>query len=323
MVKNLFIITLLYLYGICAFAQNVMNDVDSSTESANISTSSTNDIVTEKIHRISNSKRIFVITNSNNYIARGDYVTFLLNGKAVARGLTAKTDESFGAIKMLKIYSLTRWNRLQENLEIQIIKGDDSFLRNKKADPSEKQQSKITNEDDLYNDTMLESDSVSNESNKKVIKNDNLLTFGYATVNGVDNNGDVASYGLLSGAWAYQLHENVFAELGLGQTIINDFPSPGLDSKLMNLVAKIKYTFNTPLFTVTMPYVGYQSLTASYSADGSAEPATLAEEEELIGKLEKSGIVFGVTVLRKLVPGWYIRGDLGTDQIAAGLTLEF
>jgi hypothetical protein len=170
---------------------------------------------------------------------------------------------------------------------------------------------------------MLESDSVSNESNKKVIKNDNLLTFGYGWVNGVDNNGDVASYGLMSGAWAYQLHENVFAELGLGQTIINDFPSAGLDSKLINFVAKIKYSFNTPFFTVTMPYVGYQSLTASYSADGSADASVLAEEQELIGKLEKSGVIFGVSVLRKLVPGWYIRGDLGTDHVAAGLTLEF
>jgi hypothetical protein len=322
-VKSLLIITLLFLYAICVNAQNVMNEVDSSSEGTNIPTNYSSDIVTEKIHRISNSKRIFVITNTNNYIARGDYVTFLLNGKAVARGLTAKTDESFGAIKMLKIYSLTRWNRLQENLEVQIIKGDDSYLRNKNTDSSEKQQSRITNEDDLYNDTMLESDSVSNESNKKVIKNDNLLTFGYASVNGVDNNGDVASYGLLSGAWAYQLHENVFAEIGLGQTIINDFPSAGLDSKLMNLLVKIKYSFNTPLFTVTMPYAGYQSLTASYSADSSADAAILAEEQELISKLEKSGIVFGVTILRKLVPGWYIRGDLGTDQIAAGLSLEF
>jgi hypothetical protein len=225
---------------------------------------------------------------------------------------------------MLKIYSLTRWNRLEENIEIQIIKGDDSYLRNKKSDPGEKSESKISTEDDLYNDTMLESDSVGNESNKKVVKNDNLVTFGYEWINGVDNLGDVASYGLMCGSWAYQLHENVFGEISFGQTIINDFPSSGLDSKLINITTKIKYAFNTPFFTLTMPYLGYQSISASYNADTSADATVIQEEEDLIALIEKNGgIIFGLTVLRKLVPGWYIRGDVGTDHVVAGLTLEF
>jgi len=322
-VKYILTNILLICFSISLHAQNVINDVDSSNSDVSLSNNVSSDIITEKIFKISNSKRIFVITNSNSYIARGDYVTFLTNGKPVARGLTAKTDASYCAIKMLKIYSLTRWNRLAENIDVQIIKGDDSFLRNKPSDNTPDKFSKIASEDDLYNDTVLEADVVNNESSKKVIKNDNLLSFGYGWINGVDNTGQAASFGMLNGAWAYQLHENVFGELNLARTIINDFPSEELDTELTSIIARIKYAFNTPLFTLTMPYLGYQSVTANYNADGGASAETLNQETELIDDIQKNGIVFGVSILRKLVPGWYIKGDIGNDQVAVGLTLEF
>ena len=38
---------------------------------------------------------------------------------------------------------------------------------------------------------------------------------------------------------------------------------------------------------------------------------------------EQSGLIFGVTLLRRLVPGWFLSIDLGTDSTNVGVAIEF
>jgi hypothetical protein len=76
-----------------------------------------------------------------------------------------------------------------------------------------------------------------------------------------------------------------------------------------------------------MPYVGYQIININSPGagveDGESTPEELDQELRLVDDLKKSSVIFGVTVLKRIVPGWFIRADLGTDILNAGLTLEF
>jgi hypothetical protein len=39
--------------------------------------------------------------------------------------------------------------------------------------------------------------------------------------------------------------------------------------------------------------------------------------------MQDNALVAGVTILRRLVPGWFIKADLGTDQLNIGFAIEF
>jgi hypothetical protein len=51
--------------------------------------------------------------------------------------------------------------------------------------------------------------------------------------------------------------------------------------------------------------------------------ALVFNPKDTADNLKKSGPVFGITVLRRLVPGWFIKGDLGNDIINLGFAIEF
>jgi len=73
-----------------------------------------------------------------------------------------------------------------------------------------------------------------------------------------------------------------------------------------------------------MPYLGFQSYTVSSPDAGKGtDPVKNEEELTVIDELKKSGPVFGVTILRRLVPGWFIKADLGTDVLNIGFSIEF
>lgn len=116
-------------------------------------------------------------------------------------------------------------------------------------------------------------------------------------------------------------------ELGAGTNTITDFPSTGIDTRMVNFTGKIKYTFNAPFYSYIMPYAGYQIININSPGAGVDNGESTAEELEqellLVDDLKKSSVIFGVTVLKRIVPGWFIRADLGTDILNAGLTLEF
>jgi hypothetical protein len=310
------------------WAQNVLDDIEEEERVDNANAEGAPPLVSEKIKIIAPSKKIFILTNENKTFSKGDFISLLLANKLVCRALVAKTtDDQLSGIKIVKIYNLDLWKQLTPEKEVLVLKGDDSYYVNLgKVSASEvKIESKLQDEEDLYNSTSLEEDDLSLEENsKRLIKTDNLLSVGVGMISGKDVDGSTKTYSHFNGAWAYQLTDNIWGELGLGTHTITDFPSTGVDTRVINYMVKVKYTFNAPFYSYIMPYVGYQVLSASApDADSTISAEQIAAEETLLDQTRKSSVIFGVGVLKRIVPGWFIRADVGTDFINGGLTLEF
>ena len=162
-----------------------------------------------------------------------------------------------------------------------------------------------------------------------MIKTDNLLSAGVGMIGGKDVDGSSKRYTHINGSWGYQLTDNIWAELGVGTNTVTDYPATGIDARMVNFTGKFKYTFNAPFYSYIMPYVGYQVISVDSPGAGVQDEADpkdedeLKKEVELVDDLKKSTVIFGVTVLKRIVPGWFIRADLGSDIISGGLTLEF
>ncbi|OFZ14172.1 MAG: hypothetical protein A2X86_04790 [Bdellovibrionales bacterium GWA2_49_15] len=319
-----FLSVLVYFFSNPLTAQ-VVDEIDAT------STVAPSNLPTEKIESISPSKRIFLVTNTNSSFERGDYISMILNSKIVARALVAKMQNDTAGIKILRIHSLSLWNTLRVGSEVQILRGDDSYF-NRPVKKELKEDlgptSKIEDEDDLYSETKIGDDDLSLEENKnRAIKNDNLVTGSYGRVEGVNNDGGSQYYGQFMAQWAYQIEDNIWVEGGYGQGVINDFPSVGLDTVLRNITFRAKYTVAAPLYSFIQPYIGYQMVTATSDSagvsDGQATQEQLDQENELMDKMNKNRPVFGVSWLKRLVPGWFMKVDLGTDIMNLGFTLEF
>jgi hypothetical protein len=288
-------------------------------------------LAVETIERISPSNRIFVISNSNTSFDTGDYITLLRNSKLAARALVAKTtDGGLAGIKILKIYSLSEWKRLKKGSQVQIIRGDDSFyrLKSKKSEDLEEDNSVVKSEEDLFDSTtFLEDDLSLEEKSNRIIKQDNVVCLSFGEVEALNNDGSPQGYTQLNISWAYQVEDNIWTEFSYGQNIIQDFPNPGLETKLTNMTLRAKYVIQAPFFSYVMPYVGYQIKGADSPGAGTEDVNNpgldLAAELQLIEDTKSSSIIFGITVLKRLVPGWFLRADLGNDIIAVGFGLEF
>lgn len=315
------LLTILFLSSSIS-AQSLFNEFSDSEDTA----VPTYDLVTERIVRVSQSKRIFLITNNQESFAKGDFVTLLIQEKPITRGLVAKTKSGTSAIKITKTYSIELFNALRSGQDVQVIRGDDSFYRKKKP-KSEEDQFKINESEDLYDDTtILEEDMMDTQRNKKeAIKNDNVVSFNYALVDGFNEAGEEDKNDQLNITWAYQLETNIWIEGLFGRHLIKDYPSTSIDTEVYNYTVRAKYAIKGPLFTIFMPYVGFQVLDASSPGAGNDAESTDAAQEELakVENLKEKGLVFGVTGLKRLVPGWFIKGELGTDLMAIGLALEF
>ena len=310
-------------------AQSLVDQLDDSNEEL-----LPEDLKTETIQKISSSKRIFILTNQNDSFQKGDFITLVLNKKLAARALVAKSKEDIAGIKILKIYSLSRWRRLREGKDVQIIRGDDSYFRLAQKDNQNQREdediSSITSEEDLFNETTIleDNDSLVVEDDKnRAIKTDNIVSLYMGLFESLDKKGSTQRYNQLSGAWSYQFTDNMFGELSYGQNLINDYPSTGLDTKLTNITVRLKYSFSAPFYSYVLPYVGYQSVGADSPGAGGDGKGVGQEQKELelkmVDDLEENQLVFGVTVLKRLVPGWFFRADLGSDVIAGGFALEF
>lgn len=337
--KILVLFTLvLSLFSFPVLSQNVLDDIEEEDILESGSTEAAPNLVSETIKVISPSKKIFILTNENRTFSKGDFISLLLGNKLVCRALVAKTnDDQLSGIKIIKIYNVNLWKQLAPNKEVLVLKGDDSYYANLEKAPKDieetiKKQNKVQDEDDLFNSTTLNDDDLSiEESNNRLIKTDNVISGGIGLIEGKDPEGQSKKYTHANGSWGYQLADNVWGELGVGTNTIVDYPATGFDTRMINFTTKLKYTFEAPFYSYVMPYVGYQIIQAQSPGagvyDGVSTPAPTQEEldDELNGvnDLKKSSLVFGVTVLKRIVPGWFIRLDLGSDLLNAGLALEF
>lgn len=317
-----------------AYAQNVLDDIEEEDRIETGYSENAPNLVSETIRVIAPSKKIFILTNENKTFSKGDFISLLLGNKLVCRALVAKTtDDQLSGIKIVKIYNVSLWKQMAVGKEVLVLKGDDSYYSNLEKTPKDaaadaKNKSKVQDEDDLFNSTTLNDDDLSlEETSKRLIKTDNLISAGIGMISGLDVDGSTKRYTHMNASWGYQLSDNIWAELGAGTNTITDFPSTGIDTKMVNFTGKVKYTFNAPFYSYIMPYVGYQVINVSSPGagvdNGESLPEELEQELLLVDDLKKSSVIFGVTVLKRIVPGWFIRADLGTDILNAGLTLEF
>lgn len=316
-------ILVLLSFSLNGNAQSVLDDISSSEEGLNNTS-----LANEKIDKVSISKRIFIISNNERSFDKGDFISLLVNDELVCRALAAKTKNNQSGVKIIKIYNLDLWNTLRQGTNVKVLRGDDSYYRKERK--NEVAASQIEDEDDLFNETTILEDDLNVDDNKnRVIKTDNLLSLVLGRVEGLNTDGSPQRYSQLNAYWAYQVDDNIYIEAGYGQNLVNDYPSLGLDTKLTNMVIRGKYTISGPMFSYIQPYIGFQVLGADSPGAGQQDPTDERSEAELqleVHKLEdikKKSLIFGVTVLKRLVPGWFFRMDLGSDLISGGFSLEF
>ncbi|OFZ25175.1 MAG: hypothetical protein A2381_12090 [Bdellovibrionales bacterium RIFOXYB1_FULL_37_110] len=309
--------SVVFCYSSFVFGQNVVTEINSDSAS-----SLTGDMITEKIFKISVSGRIIVITNSNEVLIKGDFISIIFNQDLVFRALIAKVTKAYVGIKVVKIYNEEILKKLKPGDSVLIIRGDDSYYR-KKDEVGEDVEGKIKTEDNLFDDTLLEEDLTLQENSKRILKQDNIISVSYAFVEGVNTDHSSHRFGQFNGQWAYQFLDNVWGELGFGQHRISDFPDDGLDTSVTNFTFRVKYTFAGPFYSYIKPYFGFQVIRASDSTDTDTTQEQLDKETALYEKTEKTTPVVGITFLKRLVPGWFIHGNLGSDLFAMGFSLEF
>lgn len=310
-----------------ANAQSLVEDANPTTN-----VDGTAGLFSETIKIISGSKKIFVITNNNQQLSPGDFISLALENKLAARALVAKTHQGQAGIKILKIYSMAQWSKLRRDLDVQIVKGDDSTFGKAAAPATEAAQTgpKIETEDDLYTKDVVVADEddieVLEENKNRNIRTDNILAvtgafFEATEVEPKEGTVRTNEWGL---SWAYQISDNYFVEGLYGRALLDNYPREGSQTLVNHLTGRIKYNFKGPLYTFFMPYIGFHTYTVS-SPDAGKSDNMLANdrENEAIDNLQKSGPVFGVTILRRLVPGWFIKADIGSDIINAGFAIEF
>jgi hypothetical protein len=287
-------------------------------------------VFNETIKIISNSKKIFILSNTNQQLGPGDFISLALNNNLAARAVVAKTHQDQVGIKIIKIYSLSHWGKLRRDIEVQIVKGDDSSFAKKPVTQikEENANTKIKSEDDLYSgDVIVEDDvGVFDENKNRHIKPDNLvsLTGAFFQAAEVESRGGTVRTQEFGISWGYQFVDNYFVEGLYGRALLNAYPRDGEQTLINHLTARIKYNIKGPLYTFFMPYVGFHTYDIrSPGAGKTTNASTNKEEIDAIDKLKKSGPVFGVSILRRLVPGWFIKGDIGNDIMSVGFAIEF
>mgnify|MGYP001029114128 CR=1 FL=1 len=317
---NIFIVTLLFLTNV-SFAQTLVEEAK-----APLSAESQEGVFVETIKIISASKKIFILSNNNQQLGQGDFISLALDNKLAARAVVAKNYDGQTGVKILKIYSLSQWARLRKGQEVQVIRGDDSMFGKKvveqKVTPTE-EAPQIKSEEDLFNDRVTIDDGEFDDGSKRHIKPDNVVSVGLGFLSAKDLNNEEARATQFSGSWAYQFTDNWFAEFTYARSQLEDYPARGAQTLVNNVVGRLKYNFKAPLYSFIMPYIGFQSQTVSSNAGKTGVAAVDAAELEVVDELKKTGPVFGVSILRRLVPGWFLKGDLGTDVLNLGVAIEF
>ncbi len=322
--KTTFFLTF-FSFALCVnkiHAQSLVDDISSP-----LGLGSSSEIFTETIRTISRSQKIFILTNTNEMLYKGDFITLVLGGKdPVARALVGKTHDSLAGIKILKIYSLKKWSVLRKGLEVGILKGDDSRLFVKEEKKEVEEEGQIKSEEDLYDIDVVEETDFFTKDNR-YIRPDNVVgaawsQYSFENTLLPETETEVGTQWAFS--WAYQFSDNYWVEGLYGRTLLSNFPAQSTQTLINNFTIRLKYTFKLPLYSYLLPYVGFQIYNISSPDAGQSNDASLnAKEESLINDLGQDQPVFGATLLRRLVPGWFLKVDLGNDIIALGAAIEF
>lgn len=309
-------------------AQSLVDDLGGGSEfGGSFGGPAAPEMSSEKIEKISASGRILILSNNAASYGKGDFISLVLDDKLVNRAIVAKTTNASGGIKIIKIYNPEINKLLRPGMEVKVIRGDDSyFLNRKKETVGEENVAIIQDEEDLFDEsTLLEDDLSLEENTNRKIKNDNIISLFLSQVEGQDAGRESKRYTQISGAWSYQVDDNIWGEISYGENTISDFPGDEIDTTFKSMVIKVKYTVEAPFYSYIQPYAGYQIISADSPGAGTGNIGVDEAENEkrLVEELEKSGPVFGITLLKRLVPGWFARVDVGSDALNFGFSLEF
>ncbi len=275
------------------------------------------DFFKETLLDISISKTVFILSNTNNKLFEGDFLTISLQGKSVCRALVIKIKDNKAAIHIKKIYSLTYWTFLKKNLIIDILKGDESELvshaLNKKNTPT-----LVNNSEDSLDEPL---DNIESRDNK----------FFFL---GVSLGLDIKKDSLFENTQKYKYFPQYLIQLGFkyhflkienlfGLSYYSQYPSEGMITFLVNAFPRIKVEFpvSDSLFLGCFGGMRIPLYISSPDA-GTSSDATLADNEnKLIEHLKTYNFDFGVYVLTKILPGWSV--ELSSSlQIPIQLTLQ-
>ncbi len=309
-----------------SFGQSVVDQIDGFDSGLELAPGSPS-LSTEKIEKISASGRIFILSNDSSSYGKGDFISIVLDNKLVNRCLVAKTVPGSGGIKIMKVYNPELHKLLRPGMKVQVIRGDDSYFKLRaKQENQPEETALIEDEEALFDETtLLEDDLNLEEKNNRKIKTDNIFSLYLSQVEGQTAEGDNTRYSQIGGSYSYQIDDNIWIEGGYSESLINDYPDAELDTKYTSFVAKVKYTIEAPFYSYIQPYAGYQITSADSTGAGtgnvSAERKAL--DEKLVADLNKNKAVFGITILKRLVPGWFARADIGSDALNFGFGLEF
>ena len=308
-----------FFLSFSALSQTVLEKLSDEEEAVSPSGA----LVVEKIEKISQSKRIFVLSNENQAFNMGDFISLLIKDKPVARAIVAKIKENIAGIKILKIYSQPEFEALNLGNEVQIVRGDDSSYFKTKVEKD------IPKGEDLFDKESISEDELKEEDEKKdyLIVNSSIFNIAVASINSINLAGQSTRYGQFNAQYSYQVKRNFFVNLLYGQNTVTDFPNFGLDTKLYNITGRIKWTVLIFWGILLQPYAGYQVLIADSPGAGQDSSGTVSQpqlnyESALVKKMEDSKFIFGLSTLIKIVPGWYVQIDLGTDIANLGFSVE-
>ena len=300
------------------YSQSIIDDIEDEQENTSEQISNL-DLPTERIEKVGASRTVFILSNNNSSFNKGDFISLVLGDNLINRAIVAKVAGSSVGIKVVKTYSPELGVSLRPGTQVKVIRGDDTYFNNlKKKQTAKSNAPLIEDEDDLFNDTTLLSDEVSLEENsKRHLRTDSLFFVMASALSSFDNSGNEATYNQFGASYGYQFRDNFWAEVYYSSFKIDNFPSTALTSTFNLFSLRLKYTVKLPSYVYLQPYVGL--LLTSISAPNTTNMA----QTSAIDLASERRPAVGVTLLRRLVPGWFIRGDLGTDLMALGFGLEF
>lgn len=321
MIKKILLLSI-FLLSQSLYAQSVMDSLSEEEQLDNDVTS----LISERIEKISPNRKIFIISNENQSFAQGDFISLLIKHKLVSRALVAKTTDSIAGIKILKIYNLSLWKKIQSGREVQILRGDDSYYQKRERRKKQGLLGVEEPEEDLFDKTIISEDLLEDDNNEGIFDTNHMLSLSIGWFEGLNSGAQAEKYSQLSIQYQYQAWKNLFVGIDFGSNVIKDFPSGGLDTRYFNITPKVKYTFEVFWGLILQPYVGWQILMADSPGAGEDDEETnqdqLQYEVDLVNKSEKSTIAVGITVIQPIVPGWNLKADLGMDILSIGVGLE-
>lgn len=275
------------------------------------------DFFQETLLDISISKTVFILSNTNNKLQEGDFLTLSLKGKSICRALVTKIKDNKAAINIKKIYSLTYWSFLKKNLILDILKGDESELISQAFKKARTTEKSIDSENSLQ-DSIEDVSSIENK-------------FFYI---GLSLGLDVKKDSLFENTKKYKFFPQYLVQIGFkyhllrienffGVSHYSQYPSEGMSTFLLNAFPRIKFEFSPSSSLFLGCFAGMRVPFYLSSPDaGTSGDATLAEnEKKLIEYLKGYNFDFGIYAVTRIVPGWSVEFS-SSLQIPIQITLQ-